>query len=231
MKVRSLAGVVAPGAGLVVAPVVDQAAEVLAVLAVDPVVLEGFAVQQPVADRDEAVLIRAEQPLVTGAHQQVRLQAVEVEGQGADRLRAVDDEQGADLARPLADGFQIKGDAVRPVDVRERHRRGIAVDGFQNPRAPRRCRRRAVRAVHQAQFSAAAVAGGHPAVDVAGKFLCRNDHVLPGPQRRVVDRHGDAVTGRGDAGDAVRRGVDEAGKAVAQGFHRLEEVRPGDVGG
>ena len=118
MKFERSPGVEALGAGLVLAPELAQVAEVLAVLAVNPVVLERLAVQQPVADRDEAVLIRAKHPLVTGAHQQVRLQAVKIEGQGADRLGAIDDEQGADPARPLTDGFEIKG-GCRPYSGRQ----------------------------------------------------------------------------------------------------------------
>ena len=61
-------------------------------------IFEGFAIHQALAHYRTANLIGSQQPLVASAHEQVRLDAREIEFRRADGLRAIDDEESTYLA-------------------------------------------------------------------------------------------------------------------------------------
>ncbi len=182
-RVGPLAHVEADGAGGVGALVVRQPVEPVAAGARDPVFLQRPAVSEPVAEPQRAHSVRPQHPLVAGHRERVGLDLGDRDRQRADRLGPVDDERGAGLTAPRADGGQVEHGPVGPVDVGDGHERRLRADRVEQTRGPPgRPARRAQRARRLDRPDRRARLGGQPPprVDVARELLGDDHDRLPG---------------------------------------------------
>ena len=171
--------------------------------------------------------VGAEQPLVAGADEGVGADALDVERQGPDRLRPVDDEQGAAVPGALADPLEVEEGAVGPVDVGHGDEGGAPVDAREQPDVPLQGPAGGVprRRLDRAQLETALGAQAAPDVDVARELLLEDDDVVAARGGDVAGNVGQSVRYRGNDGHAVRVGsVDDPGEQAAQVVAVVEEV-------
>src|ERR1019366_5590114 len=109
--------------------VIDQPGKIVTPSARDPRLLERDARLPPFwRDIEITEAVRAKQPLIAHGRQEVRLDALEIQRAGPERLASVDDQASADSAHTLADALKIDSAAIRPVTLRHSNDRRVVVD-------------------------------------------------------------------------------------------------------
>src|SRR5712671_1994641 len=88
-EIAALTDIEATCSGLKLAPVVDEAREVLRTLARDPIVFNRSPILPARCDIQESGTVRPEQPLVGSCRDKIRINLPHVEGQSTKRLAAV----------------------------------------------------------------------------------------------------------------------------------------------
>src|SRR5262249_59451572 len=114
-KVAAFPDVEPPRARLKVMAVVDQAREILGVFARNPIVLDGTTALPARCNVEKSKTVRPEQPFVTGDADKIRIDALHVERQRADRLGCIHAEGGADAATRSCDHLALDEPAVGPM--------------------------------------------------------------------------------------------------------------------
>src|SRR5262249_39001956 len=104
-EVAAFADVETPGPGFILASVVDEAGEILRILACDPVLLDRSRVLPTRGDIKKSGTVGAEQPFIGSDGDKIGIDTLDVEGQGSKRLASIDAEGGADAAARGADGL------------------------------------------------------------------------------------------------------------------------------
>src|SRR5262245_66190390 len=108
--------------------VVDQACEILGVLARNPIVLDGTTALPARRNVEKSKTVRPEKPFVAGDADKIRIDALHVERQRADRLGCIHAEGGADAATCGCDRLEIDEPAVGPMTMRPGDNAGRWID-------------------------------------------------------------------------------------------------------
>lgn len=171
---------------------------------VGPAELDGFDLVLPVAgDEEDAGAFGAEEPFVAVGGEGVDVHGADVEGEGAEALDGVDEEEDAEAAADFADGGEVGAVAAEVLDEADGEEAGAAgglFDLFEG-----------IKARKPGNADAAGLLQFLPDVVVGGKFFVEGDDAVAGLPGEAEGDGGDAFAGIFDEGDFGGVGVGEAG--------------------
>ena len=227
-ELRELAHVEAARAGLEFVAVVGDAGEIVAALARQPRLLDGYANLPPLRRCIQvAQSVGTELPFVADGDEEVRLDAVDVQRDGAEGLAGVNDECGADLTCALTHADKIDDAAICPVTAWDADNGGAGVDRTEDCIRPA-----SLRIAHDGDDCCVVFSSGFaPGVGDRREGLGEKHDGAARADCHVGGGDGQAIADGGDDGDGVCTGAQdvagERAKLLGGGKPLCRSERPG----